>query len=151
MPEKFQLKWGILASGNIARTFARDLWVDPSTRNVHDIEHVVVAAASASSIVRAQDLLKDVRAPAYAKAYNEYPHLAADTEVDIVYISSPNSLHFRHAMLCLEAGKSVLCEKPFVINAKQLEKMAVLAKAKGVFLMEGVSQSIRTHLESRDS
>lgn len=145
MPDKFQLKWGILAAGNIARTFARDLWVDPSTRNVHDIEHVVVAAASASSAVKAQDLLKDVRAPAHAKAYNDYSQLAADPAVDIVYISSPNSLHFKHAMLCLEAGKSVLCEKPFVINAKQLEKMAALAKAKGVFLMEGVSGHTLSH------
>lgn len=151
MSEKFQLRWGILAAGNIARTFARDLWVDPSTRNVHDIEHVVVAAASASSMAKAQDLLKDVRAPANAKAYNDYSDLAADPVVDIVYISSPNSLHFRHAMLCLEAGKSVLCEKPFVINASQLEKMAVLAKAKGVFLMEGVSQGNRTLLKPHDS
>ena len=46
---KFQLKWGILATGGIAETFARDLWVEPETRGVMDIEHVVVAAASSTS------------------------------------------------------------------------------------------------------
>lgn len=141
MSTKFQLKWGILATGNIACVFARDLWVDPSTRGVDDIEHLVVAAASSSSIDKAHDFLKEVRAPKHAKAYNNYSQLVADPKVDIVYISSPNSHHFRHVMLCLEAGKNVLCEKPFTINAKQLQKLVEVAKAKGLFLMEGVSQS----------
>ena len=138
MSEKFRLRWGILATGNIARVFARDLWVDPTTRGVEDIEHVVVGAASSSSIIKAQEFLTEVRAPKHAKAYNDYSQLVADPDVDIVYISSPNSHHFRHAMLCLEAGKNVMCEKTFTINAAQLQKLVAVAKEKGLFLMEGV-------------
>ncbi|KAF2723167.1 NAD(P)-binding protein [Polychaeton citri CBS 116435] len=135
---KFQLKWGILATGGIAETFTRDLWPNPETRNVNDIEHVVVAAASSSSAGRAQDFLKEVRAPSSAKAYGSYKELVADPNVDIVYIATPHSHHYQNAMLCLEAGKNVLCEKAFTTNAKQTELLIAKAKEKNLFLMEAV-------------
>jgi len=78
---KFQLKWGILATGGIAETFARDLWPNPECRGVKDVEHVVVAAASSSSSKRAQDFLKEVRAPESAKAYGSYKELVQDPNV----------------------------------------------------------------------
>ncbi|WPG99089.1 Hypothetical protein R9X50_00189800 [Acrodontium crateriforme] len=134
---KFQVKWGILGPGGIAQTFARDLWVDPCTRGVNDIEHVVVAAASSSSASRAADFLKEVRAPE-AKAYGSYKELVADPNVDIIYVATPHSHHYQHAMLCLEAGKNVLCEKAFTTNAKQTELLIKKAKEKNLFLMEAV-------------
>lgn len=137
---KFQLKWGILATGGIAESFARDLWPNPETRGVNDIEHKVVAAASSSSAKRAEDFLKEVRAPEGAKAYGSYKELVQDPNVDIIYVATPHSHHYQNARLCLEAGKNVLCEKAFTTNAAQLETLIKIAKEKNVFLMEAVSQ-----------
>lgn len=135
---KFQLKWGILATGGIAETFTRDLWPNPETRGVKDIEHKVVAAASSSSVDRAKAFLKEVRAPETAKAYGSYKALVQDPEVDIIYVATPHSHHYQNVRLCLEAGKNVLCEKAFTTNAKQLEVLITLAKDKNLFLMEAV-------------
>jgi dihydrodiol dehydrogenase / D-xylose 1-dehydrogenase (NADP) len=135
---KFQLRWGILATGGIAETFARDLWPNPETRGVKDIKHVVVAAASSSSAERAQKFLKEVRAPESAKAYGSYEELVKDPNVDIIYVATPHSHHYQNTRLCLEAGKNVLCEKAFTTNAAQLEKLIQIAKEKNLFLMEAV-------------
>ena len=135
---KFQVKWGILACGGIATTFARDLTVNPETRGVKDIEHTVVAAASSSSADRAKDFLKTIGASSSAKAYGSYEELVADKDIQVIYIATPHSHHFQNAMLCLEAGKNVLCEKAFTVNAKQAKILADKAKEKNLFLMEAV-------------
>lgn len=135
---KFQLKWGILATGGIAESFARDLWPNPETRDVKDIEHKVVAAASSSSAKRAEDFLKEVRAVDGAKAYGSYKELVQDPNVDIIYVATPHSHHYQNVRLCLEAGKNVLCEKAFTTNAAQLETLVKIAKEKNLFLMEAV-------------
>lgn len=62
----------------------------------------------------------------------------SDPNVDIIYIATPHSHHFQNAMLALEAGKPVLCEKAFTVNADQLRKLAEKAKEKNLFLMEAV-------------
>lgn len=142
---KFQLKWGILATGGIAESFARDLWPNPETRSVKDVEHKVVAAASSSSSKRAEDFLKEVRAPEGAKAYGSYKELVADPNVDIIYVATPHSHHYQNVRLCLEAGKNVLCEKAFTTNAAQLETLIKIAKEKKLFLMEAVSAISEQH------
>lgn len=135
---KYQVKWGILATGGIAETFSRDLLVNPETRGVKDIQHQVVAAASSSSAERAQDFLKKIGASEAAKAYGSYKELVADANVDIIYIATPHSHHFQNAMLCLEANKNVLCEKAFTTNAKQTKILVETARKRGLFLMEAV-------------
>lgn len=124
------IKWGILATGGIANTFATDLSADPTTRNVTSIKHVVVAAASSSSADRAKKFLKDVGAPSDAKAYGSYEELVKDSNVDIIYVATPHSHHYQNARLCLEAGKNVLCEKAFTVNAKQAKELVKIAKEK---------------------
>jgi predicted dehydrogenase len=64
--------------------------------------------------------------------------MLADPDLDVVYIATVNNLHFEHTMLCLEAGKAVLCEKPFASNVSQVEQMVNKAREKNVFLMEGL-------------
>lgn len=141
MSKKHQLKWGILATGGIAESFGRDLSVNPETRGIKDIEHIVVAAASSSSADRAKKYLKTVNAPESAKAYGSYKELIADSNVDIIYVATPHSHHYQNAMQALEGGKNVLCEKSFTVNAKQTELLIKKAKEKNLFLMEAVSQT----------
>jgi dihydrodiol dehydrogenase / D-xylose 1-dehydrogenase (NADP) len=150
------IRWGILATGGIAVTLYRfprlqylpsnsdralstkDLGVDPKTRGVDIIKHVVVAAASSSSKSRAEEFLKQCDCPSEAKAYGSYEELVKDPNIDIVYIATPHSHHYQNAMLCLEAGKDVLCEKAFTTNAAQAKELVKVAKEKNLFLMEAV-------------
>ncbi|OTB11377.1 hypothetical protein K445DRAFT_340120 [Daldinia sp. EC12] len=136
--QPFTLKWGIMATGGIARTFTKDLLANPASRDVHDVAHKVVAVASSSSKESATSFLEKVKAPEGAKAYGSYAELVNDPDVEIVYVATPHSHHFQNTMLALEAGKHVLCEKAFTVNAAQARKLVETARAKNLFLMEAV-------------
>ncbi|KAB2568985.1 Dimeric dihydrodiol protein [Lasiodiplodia theobromae] len=133
-----EIRWGILATGAIAKTFTTDLLCDPKTRGVNHIKHTVVAASSSNSVDRAAQFLKDVGAPSTAKAYGSYAEFVKDPNIDIVYVATPHSHHYQNVRLALEAGKNVLCEKAFTVNADQLKKLVAVAKEKNLFLMEAV-------------
>jgi predicted dehydrogenase len=153
----YTVRWGIMATGWIAEgeyltlspspqhatsslptVFTKDLLANPATRGVHDVRHEVVAAASSSSKERAVDFLNLVKAPSSARAYGSYHELVADPDIDIIYVATPHSHHFQNAMLALEAGKNVLCEKALTVNASQARKLVDKAREKGVFFMEAV-------------
>ncbi|CAO2648588.1 Nn.00g078550.m01.CDS01 [Neocucurbitaria sp. VM-36] len=136
--EPFTFRWGILATGGIAKTFTKDLLIDSTTRDAGDICHEVAAAASSTSASRAQDFLNEVLAPSSAKAYGSYRELVEAKDVDIIYVATPHSHHYQHTRLALNAGKHVLVEKPITVNAEQCKILRDLAKEKGRFLMEAV-------------
>lgn len=121
-----KIRWGIIGTGNIANQFARGL------QSVKDAELVAVGSRNQES------------ADAFADTYGapnrhpSYEALAADPEVDAVYISTPHSYHKDNTILCLNAGKAVLCEKPFAINYTEAKEMVDLARERGVFLMEAM-------------
>lgn len=73
-----------------------------------------------------------------AAAYGRYEDLVADPDVDLVYIATPHSHHFRHAMLALEHGKHVLVEKAFTANAGEAEILLETATDKGLFITEAI-------------
>ena len=127
-----------IPNSNPNPVFARDLSIDPSARHASDIRHEIAAAATQNSAARAQAFLDDVGAPSTAKAHGSYTDLIRDADVDIVYVGTPHSHHYQHARAALEAGKHVLCEKPFTVNAAQTAILVDLAKVKGLFLMEAV-------------
>jgi len=118
--------------------FCKDLLCNPEIRGAHDVRHEIVAVASSSSKKRADDFLKTIDGAFDAKTYGSYPELVADTNIDIIYVATPHSHHFQNAMLALEAGKHVLCEKAFTVTAAQARKLVETAKAKNLFLMEAV-------------
>jgi predicted dehydrogenase len=119
-------RWGILGAGNIARQFATGLQALP------DATLVAVGSRSKESA--------DVLGAQFSavRRHASYEALAADPEVDAIYIATPHSMHRENALLCIEHGKPVLCEKPFAINAAQAEEMVAAARARGVFLMEAM-------------
>lgn len=97
-----------------------------------------MAAASSSSKSRAEAFLQDVGAPDSAKPYGSYADLVADPDVQIIYVATPHSHHFQNAMLALEAGKHVLCEKALTVNASQAKKLYAKAQEKNLFFLEAV-------------
>ncbi|KAJ5792218.1 uncharacterized protein N7503_008196 [Penicillium pulvis] len=131
-------RWGIMATGGIAKTFVLDLLKDPATRDASDIAHQVTAVASSSSKDRADQFILDVEIPAPCAAYASYEELVADPNVDVVYIATPHSHHYQNAMLALQAGKHVLCEKAFTVNVAQAKILCETARNKNLFLMEAV-------------
>lgn len=122
----------------ITSAFTKDLLNDPGSRDVTDVAHTVVAAASSSSKSRAEAFLKDHGVPGAPRAYGSYAELVADDDVQIVYVATPHSHHFQNAMLALEAGKHVLCEKALTVNASQARKLVDKAREKNLFFMEAV-------------
>jgi predicted dehydrogenase len=120
------MRWGIIGPGHIAHRFAQALEV------VQDGELHAVASRSAD------------RAAAFAstygarKSYGSYEDMAADAEVDAVYIATPHRFHHANALRCLTRGKPVLCEKPLTVNAAQARELVDTARSKGVFLMEAL-------------
>jgi predicted dehydrogenase len=118
--------WGILGAGRIAGKFAEGLKELPNAK---------CYAIAARSLERAE-AFKETQG--FEKAYGSYKEMLADPCVDIVYVATTNNLHYEHTIMCLEAGKAVLCEKPFASNSGQVEKMIAKAREKNVFLMEAL-------------
>lgn len=116
----------------------RDLLRDPNLRDASDIFHTVAAVASSSSKDRAEKFIADTGVPGPCTAYGSYAELVADPNIDVVYVATPHSHHFQNVMLALEAGKNVLCEKAFTVNAAQAKILCETARKKNLFLMEAV-------------
>lgn len=121
-----KIKMAILGAGNIAATMAEVI------REIPEVEAYAVASRNLS------------KAEAFAqkhsvkKAYGSYEEMLADPEVQLVYIATPHSHHFRHASMSLKAGKHVLCEKSFTVNADQARALCALAKEKNLLITEAI-------------
>ncbi|KAK9466139.1 hypothetical protein V1512DRAFT_239819 [Lipomyces arxii] len=141
MTSVYTLTWGIVGTGWISERFYKDLLIDPNTRDVSDVAHKPVAVAS-RSIEKAADFIKKFtesdEVAATVKPYGSYSELMADPAVDCVYVGTPHDSHYEYTLMALRAGKHVLCEKPFTINAAQAIHLKAVAAEKKRFLMEAV-------------
>lgn len=120
------IRWGILGTGNIAKQFARGLAVLP------DADLIAVGSRSQSS---AAEFAREFTVP---HRHDSYEALANNPDVDVVYVATPHTLHYANSMLCLQAGKAVLCEKPFTINAHEAAALIEVAQQAHLFLMEAM-------------
>ena len=120
------MKWGILATGTIAEKFA-------DTVNHMEQEDETLIACASRTLEHGKAFASKYGIP---KVYGSYAQMMTDSEVDAVYIATPNSLHYENCRMCLEAGKHVLCEKPFTLCVDQAEELYELAEEKGLFIME---------------
>jgi predicted dehydrogenase len=121
-----KVRWGILGTGAIARQFVQGL------RSLSEAEVSAVGSRSEASVAKFADKWNIPRRHA------SYEDLASDPDVDVVYIATPHPFHAENATLCLQAGKAVLCEKPFSVNAAEAERVVELARERGLFIMEGM-------------
>jgi predicted dehydrogenase len=125
-PEGGTVRWGILGCGRIAALFATGLAALP------DAELVAVGSRAEET---AHAFGERFGTP---KRYGSYAALANDPDVDVIYVATPHQVHKQATILCLEAGKPVLCEKPFAINAGEADAMIGTARRRGLFLMEAM-------------
>ncbi|WP_211244561.1 Gfo/Idh/MocA family protein [Actinospica robiniae] len=129
-----RIRWGIAGTGGIASAFAADLALLP------DAEIVAVGSRSQESA--------DTFADRFGIPHRHvgYEALAADPDVDAIYVAVPHTGHREAALAAIDGGKAVLCEKPFAVNAAETEQMIAAARAKGTFLMEGMWVRFLPHL-----
>jgi predicted dehydrogenase len=128
------IRWGILSTGNIANEFAEGLADLPATELV---------AVGSRSRAAADTFAERWGVP---RRHGSYAALAADPEVDVIYIGTPHPFHHRDTLMCLGAGKHVLCEKPFALNVGQAAEMIAAARQRGLFVMEALWTLYLPHL-----
>lgn len=121
--EKFN--WGILGPGGIARAFAQDLNL---------IQGHTIGAVGSRTLENAQKF----SATFGGTAYGSYEELVTDPTIDAIYVATPHPAHHDNVVMALDAGKPVLCEKPFSVNAREAQSMVDAAARNGVALMEAM-------------
>lgn len=120
------IKWGILGPGKIAHKFAEDL-----LHSKHGRLHAVASRTKA----KASKFAAQFNAAFY---YDSYEKLVNDPLIDVIYVSTPHTFHYEHALLCLQNNKSVLCEKPLAVNLAEVEHLIHEAEKRRLFLMEAM-------------
>ena len=120
------IRWGVLSTAKIAREK-----VAPA---IHAAHNGVLHAVASRDVGRAQAFARDLEIPT---AYGSYDELLADDAIDAVYIPLPTSFHHRWVIKAAEAGKHILCDKPFASDARQAEQMVAACTAASVQLIEG--------------
>jgi predicted dehydrogenase len=127
------LRWGILATGGIAHAFTSDL----------QTAGLDVAAVGSRSAESAQRFADEFGIP---RAHGSYDELAADPDVDIVYIATPHPAHAENAIAMLDAGKHVLVEKPFTLTAAEAAAVRDAARRNGLLAMEAMWTRYLPHM-----
>jgi predicted dehydrogenase len=128
------VRWGIIGTGRIAAAFAGDLALLP------DAELVAVGSRSQAGADAFADRF------GIAHRHPTYQALVDDGDVDAVYVSTPHPMHHAGALLAIRAGKAVLVEKPFTINAAEARELVAEARARGTFLMEAMWTRFLPHV-----
>ena len=124
--------WGILGPGGIARALAKDLTL---------LEGHTIGAVGSRSISNAQSFADQFG----GTAYGSYEELVSDSTIDAIYVATPHPAHHDNVILALNAGKPVLCEKPFAVNAKEAQAMVDAASRNKVALMEAMWSRFLPH------
>lgn len=121
-----KIKWGIMATGNIAHSFAKAMKA---------VDNAELYAVASRNIDKAKAFADEFDAEKY---YGSYDELVKDSEIDVIYIATPMQSHYNDIKLCLNNGKNVLCEKTVTLNSKQFEECVSIARDKNLFLMEAM-------------
>ena len=122
-----RMRWAVLGTGKIANRFAAAL------NNIPERAELLAVGSRKAETGKAFGDKYSI-----PRRYTDYNEVVADPDVDIVYIGTPGVMHHRDVTMCLNAGKHVLCEKAFTINAGEAEDVIALARSKKLFLMEAM-------------
>ena len=128
-------RWGIIGTGGIANAFRRDL------------EYLVghrVSAVLSRSMQNAESFSSTI---SNCRPFDDPQSFMEFSEMDAVYIATPNTLHFEQTIMALENKKHVLCEKPFAMNSGEVRSMVETSKANNVALLEGMWTRYLPHID----
>lgn len=128
-----KIRWGILGTGFIAGLQTQDLLENGFT----------VQAVGSRSLDSSKSFAGRHGIPA---AHGSYEELVADPDVDVIYIATPHPMHHANALLALNAGKHVLVEKSFTMNAREAQEIVGLAASKGLVALEAMWTRFLPHM-----
>jgi len=127
-------RWGVIGAGGIATNFCEDLQLLPD----HEVVAIGSRAAGTADAFAARF--------GVARVHPSYAELATDDGIDAVYVATPHPMHHDAAMLAIEAGKAVLVEKPFTMDAAEARSLVAAARERGTFLMEAMWTRFLPHM-----
>ncbi len=127
------VRWGILGTGGIARLFANDLVLHGFALDAVGSRHQQTADAFAMDFE-------------IARSHASYRELVDDPEIDVIYIATPHPFHAENAIAALNAGKHVLVEKPFTLNATEARQVVNLAAERGLLVLEAMWTRFLPHM-----
>ena len=130
-----KVRWGIIGTGKIARTFAGGL-------DLID-EGEVVAVGS-----RTMESADAFAAEFECTPYDSYEAVCADPSVDAIYVATPHPMHHDNALLALDAGKHILVEKAFTMSGDEARSVVAAARQRGLFAMEAMWTRFLPHVEA---
>lgn len=128
------MRWGVVGTGGIARAFVRDLAALPDA---------TVTAVGSRSLDTAQGFAANLGVPAACGSYDD---LVTRDDVDVVYVATPHPVHAANALAAIAAGKHVLVEKPFTMDADEAAAVVAAARHAGVFCMEAMWTRFLPHV-----
>ncbi len=123
------MKLAVLGTGKIVQEFL------PMIQQVTDVELVALL-----STPRSLDKAKEMQVQYHIQeVYTDYETLLGNATIDTVYVALPNHLHYQYTKAALLQGKNVICEKPFTLNAQQLQELIQIATEKRLILLEAIT------------
>lgn len=123
------MKIGIAGNGKIVTEMIG------ATRNIEGLE-IVAICSRPQSREKAEKIANEFNID---KIYTDYNKMLENSEIDFIYVAVANNVHYEYTKKALQAGKNVICEKPFTIEAKETQELIDLAKAKKLFLFEAIT------------
>lgn len=136
------VRFGIIGTGRISD------WV---LKGAAQDSRICITAVCSRTVEAAEAFISRNPLADKARIYTAVKEMAADPEVDAVYIGTPNQTHCPYAITCLEAGKHVLCEKPLALNAAEGRMMIEAAQRKGLLLMEAMVSTLNPNFRALSS
>lgn len=140
-----KIRWGILGTGMVARDVANDFTL---------VEQAELLAVGSRSQETAQAFADEF---GISRACGSHASLLEDKDVDIIYVATPHFRHHEDCLAVLAAGKAVMCEKPFTLNARQAREVITVAREKELFCMEAMwmrfnplIREVKKHIEKGD-
>ncbi len=139
------LKWAMVGTGFMAELILKDFALADNTSL-----YALVSRHPSKAKARLEEFSIEAKALTFDEALS-------DSEIDVIYVASPHSEHFPMAKAAINAGKHVLVEKAFTLNAAEARELAALAKEKNRFLMEAMwtkflplHQAVKKMIENKE-
>lgn len=133
------VRFGIVGTGRISD------WV---LKGAAQDSRIKVTAVCSRTVEAAEDFIRRNPLASGAKVYTSVDEMAADQQVDAMYIGTPNQTHCEYTLTSLKAGKHVLCEKPLAVNAAEGRRMVEAAHASGCLLMEAMVSTLNPNFRN---
>ena len=134
------MKLGIIGSGMIVKDFLSF---------AHELPEIKLEAIAARNIENLKELQNKYN---IKEIYTDIDFCLENKEIDTIYVAVPNNLHYTVAKKALEAGKNVICEKPFTLKYDEAVELFEIAEDKGLILIEAITnQYQKNYLDIKDN